>query len=44
MVPIYEGYALPHAVERIDRAGRDITEYLGRILHERGCSLTRTGI
>lgn len=27
-VPVYEGFALPHAVMRSDIAGRDVTEYL----------------
>ncbi|KAJ3139698.1 actin [Irineochytrium annulatum] len=39
-VPIYEGYALTHAIDRINLAGRDLTSRLSRLLMDRGHTLT----
>jgi len=40
LVPIFDGYALPHSILRINLAGRDLTDYLLKILSERGHHLT----
>ncbi|KAG2386958.1 hypothetical protein C9374_001993 [Naegleria lovaniensis] len=35
VVPIYEGYSLPHAVNRLNLAGKDLTHYMMQLLNER---------
>ena len=37
------GYKLAHAVERLDVGGRDVTEYLARLLRGRGYVFTESG-
>ena len=39
-VPIYEGFSIPHAVSRIQLAGRDLTQFMAKLLTERGYNFT----
>lgn len=38
-VPVYEGFAVPHAIKRSDVAGRDVTRYLQLLLRKEGTNL-----
>jgi len=42
IVPVYDGYALPHLTRRLDVAGRDITRYMIKLLLLRGYAFNRT--
>lgn len=42
IVPVYEGYALPHLTRRLDIAGRDITKYFIKLLLLRGYAFNAT--
>lgn len=35
-VPVYEGFAIPNSIRRIDVAGRDVTEHLQTLLRKSG--------
>jgi len=40
VVPVYEGFAVPHAIGRIDIAGRDVTHHLALLLRKSGTILS----
>jgi len=42
VVPVYEGFSLPHLTRRLDVAGRDVTRYLIKLLLLRGYAFNRT--
>jgi actin beta/gamma 1 len=42
VIPVYEGYALPHAIQSSTLGGRDLTEFAMKIMTERGYSFTTT--
>ena len=39
-IPIFDGFCMPHAVNRVDNAGRDLTTYLQKLLMEEGVNLS----
>lgn len=39
VVPVFEGFSMPHAIRRIDVAGRDVTEHLQMQLRRAGYNL-----
>ncbi len=39
-VPVYEGHALRHATLQLDLTGRDLTDYLTKMLAQRGHSFS----
>ena len=41
-VPIYEGFAMPHSIMRVDVAGRDVTRYLRLLLRKEGANFRTT--
>ncbi|KAG8229237.1 hypothetical protein J437_LFUL007923 [Ladona fulva] len=41
-VPIYQGYAITHAVNRLNLGGRELTGYLGHLMTSRGRSFSTT--
>lgn len=42
IIPVFEGYAMPHLTRRLDIAGRDVTRYLIKLLLMRGYAFNRT--
>ncbi|KAH8926022.1 actin-like protein [Atractiella rhizophila] len=38
-VPVFEGFSMPHAIRRVDVAGRDVTEHLQLLLRKSGYNL-----
>uniref|UniRef100_UPI0037E8D985 uncharacterized protein n=1 Tax=Semicossyphus pulcher TaxID=241346 RepID=UPI0037E8D985 len=41
-VPVFEGYCLPHAVQRFPLAGADVTMHLKKLLQEQGVCMRTT--
>ncbi|KAF9456550.1 actin-related protein [Collybia nuda] len=41
-VPVFEGFSMPHAIRRVDVAGRDVTDHLQLLLRKSGHHLHTT--
>ena len=41
-VPVFEGFSMPHAIRRVDVAGRDVTDHLQLLLRKAGYNLSTT--
>ncbi|EUC59015.1 actin II (centractin-like protein), putative, partial [Rhizoctonia solani AG-3 Rhs1AP] len=41
-VPVFEGFSMPHAIRRVDVAGRDVTDHLQLLLRKAGHNLHTT--
>lgn len=41
-VPVFEGFSMPHAIRRVDIAGRDVTDHLQLLLRKSGHHLHTT--
>ena len=39
VIPVYDGYSLAHSCERIDFAGRNVTEHLRSLLRKSGVNM-----
>ncbi|KAI8872268.1 Actin/actin-like protein [Ramicandelaber brevisporus] len=42
IIPVFQGYPLPHNTKRLDIAGRHVTRYLIKLLQQRGYAFNRT--
>lgn len=41
-VPVFEGFSMPHAIRRVDIAGRDVTDHLQLLLRKAGFHFNTT--
>jgi len=42
IVPVYEGFSLPHLIKRLNVAGREVTRYMIKLMLLRGYAFNRT--